>query len=111
MGCGGVIAAARLAGIQCYQGNLQHVRSQAERESAVRAVAARAAGARLALLAAGLPCGVVTGGGSGTFDLDAATGAFTEVCMRFLIFVGWGFLLAAGMGAADLPSFGVYDST
>ena len=75
-GKGGVV----FQGIQAYHGGLQHVRDPAERAAAVAAVAARAAAAVDAIKGgAGLRCAVVTGGGSGTYRLEAASGVFTEV--------------------------------
>lgn len=69
----------RLGGIQAYHGGAQHVRSVEERAEIVAGVAAHAAEVVAAFAAAGLPCEVVTGGGSGTFWMEAATGVFTEV--------------------------------
>jgi D-threonine aldolase len=72
-------AALRFAGIQAYHGGVQHVASFPAR----RAEAARAAdcAARYvqALDARGVRCGVVTGGGTGTVEFDAASGVYTEV--------------------------------
>jgi len=69
----------RLRGLQAYRGDAQHLRSAAARAAAVAAVVAAAAAARDAIRAAGLPCDVVSGGGSGTFELEAASGIYTEV--------------------------------
>lgn len=44
---------------------------------AVAAVVERARAVRDAFAAAGLPCDVVTGGGTGTFTAEAASGVFT----------------------------------
>lgn len=69
-----------LRGIQAYHGSAQHVRDPAERRAVATRAAAAAAAARDALLAAGLCCDVVTGGGTGTFAADAASGVC--VCGR-----------------------------
>lgn len=66
-------------GIQAYQGLAQHVRGHGERAEAAAAAAARAKEVVGALEAAGFPCEVVTGGGTGTYDFDAASGVYTEV--------------------------------
>jgi D-serine deaminase-like pyridoxal phosphate-dependent protein len=76
----------RFAGIQCYQGAAQHIRTVAARGDVIAGVAARAAEVRDALAAAGVPCPVVTGGGSGTFWMEAASGVFTEVQPGSFIF-------------------------
>lgn len=69
----------RLRGIQAYHGAAQHVRAAAERRAIVARTAELARETRDAMLEHGLPCGVVTGGGTGTFLDDAATGVFTEL--------------------------------
>ena len=69
----------RLRGLQAYRGDAQHMRSAISRADAVAVVAVAAAAARDAIRAAGLPCDVISGGGSGTFELEAASGVFTEV--------------------------------
>lgn len=76
----------RLAGVQTYHGGAQHVRAHSDRAAVVASVAAVADELRAAFLAAGLPKPIVTGGGSGTFDLDVACGAFDEVQPGSFIF-------------------------
>ena len=69
----------RFAGIQAYWGNLQQVMPLAERDRRVRTQAGRVARLIDLLAAAGLPPGLVTGGGTGTAFLDPALGLFTEL--------------------------------
>lgn len=66
-------------GIQAYHGGLQHVRTPAERSAAVAQVVRKAVAAIDIINSAGLSCDVVTGGGSGTYQLEASSGVFTEV--------------------------------
>jgi len=66
-------------GLHAYAGLAQHRRGVPERRAAAQAAALRAAAARDAVLAAKLPCEVVTGGGTGTFAYDVASGVYTEV--------------------------------
>jgi len=98
----------RFCGLQAYHGAAQHIRTWRQRAETVAAVVAKAAEAVQAFVAAGLmhkdgslhsfqvppgafvpegsashPCALqramVTGGGTGTFPLEAASGVFTEV--------------------------------
>ncbi len=68
-----------LRGLQVYNGPFQHLRPQQAREDAAREAARRANAARDALTQAGLPCEIMTGGGTGTFAEDAAVGVLTEL--------------------------------
>ncbi|EGZ12174.1 hypothetical protein PHYSODRAFT_336628 [Phytophthora sojae] len=69
----------RMVGIQAYHGAAQHIRSYDEKKKVIAAVAEKAKTVRDALLEQGLKCDVVTGGGTGTYLLEAASGVFTEV--------------------------------
>ena len=69
----------RFVGIQAYQGRMQHLATHAERKAAAAAAAARAREAVEALAAAGLDCGIVGGGGTGSFEFDAASGIYNEL--------------------------------
>lgn len=69
----------KLRGLQVYNGPFQHLRPQADRAAAAKAAAERAERARITLESAGMPCEVISGGGTGTFAEDAALGAFTEL--------------------------------
>lgn len=79
----GRLVAARpsleLVGIQGYAGRIQHLPSYAERAAATRPVNALLARIRDAFRAAGLPCSIVTGSGTGTHDIDGRLGVFTEL--------------------------------
>jgi D-serine deaminase-like pyridoxal phosphate-dependent protein len=69
----------RLRGLQAYFGSAQHRRGVDERRRAIESAAVLARAARDALAAAGLPCDAVTGAGTGTFLLEAASGVYTEI--------------------------------
>ncbi len=68
-----------LRGLHAYFGSAQHRRSLVERRQAVSAAASLARAAQTALVAAELPCDVITGAGTGTFMLETASGIYTEI--------------------------------
>lgn len=71
--------ALRYAGLQGYAGHIQHIPAVAARTAAAREVSARMAEAVAALGEAGLAPAIVTGGGTGSFAIDADSGVFTEM--------------------------------
>jgi 3-hydroxy-D-aspartate aldolase len=76
-----------LLGVQCYSGMVQHIDAYADRARSYRA--------ELVLLEAilegfnrrGLPTKIVSGGGTGTFDIDRKQGLFTECQAGSYIFM------------------------
>ena len=69
----------RFDGLQAYHGRAQHLRTLAERQAAI-AAAVEATGGTVSLLKkAGLGCAVVGGAGTGTFELEAASGVYNEL--------------------------------
>ncbi len=66
------------AGVQAYCGNIQAIPGFVERRTAAAAVAARARRFIDALRRAGLPPGIVSGGGTGTYAIDFEFGVYTE---------------------------------
>jgi D-threonine aldolase len=71
--------ALRFAGIQAYHGGIQHVADWNARKLEANRAADIAARYVRALDARGVRCGIVTGGGTGTVEFDAASGVFTEL--------------------------------
>jgi len=71
--------AFQFRGLHAYAGLAQHRRGVPERRGAAQAAALRTAAARDAILAARLPCEIITGGGTGTFAYDVRSGVYTEV--------------------------------
>ena len=68
-----------LAGIQGYAGHLMHCHGRPRREAGTLAAMAMLAGTRAALEAEGLACPIVTGGGTGTFDMDPSAAILTDL--------------------------------
>ena len=69
----------RYDGVQAYQGAMQHVGEGAARERLGRAAQAVLRRGLAALTLAGLPPSKVSGGGTGSFRQDAASGLWTEL--------------------------------
>jgi D-serine deaminase-like pyridoxal phosphate-dependent protein len=67
------------AGLHCYNGAAQHLRSHQERERAVAAAARDVGRSVCALRKRGVAVPLVTGAGTGTFALDAVAGAWGEI--------------------------------
>ncbi len=76
-----IAAAPRLAfrGIHAYHGAAQHLRTPAERQRAIQDAAAAAAQTKAAIEAANVACPVVTGAGTGTWQLERDSGVYTEL--------------------------------
>lgn len=69
----------KLLGVQCYGGHWQHMEGANARAAAVADGMVRLNATLTALREAGATISVVTGGGTGSFEADAAQGVLTEV--------------------------------
>lgn len=69
----------QFGGLQAYHGRAQHLRLLAERQQAIAQVVKDVQVTKAALEAAGHPVPLVTGAGSGTFSLEAASGVYGEL--------------------------------
>jgi D-serine deaminase-like pyridoxal phosphate-dependent protein len=69
----------RFAGLHCYQGAAQHLRSPDERLAAVDAASRAAVLSRDACEAQQLAVSTITGAGTGTFEHEMASGIWTEL--------------------------------
>ncbi|WP_309680140.1 DSD1 family PLP-dependent enzyme [Polaromonas sp.] len=72
-------APLQFAGLQAYHGRAQHFRTLAERRAAIEQVGQDVRRTVAALQAAGHAVPLVTGAGSGTFLLEAASGVYGEL--------------------------------
>ncbi len=68
-----------LRGLQAYQGRAQHLRTPAERATAIAQAAGRVLPILEALRAAGHACPEISGGGTGSYPHELAAGLWTEV--------------------------------
>jgi 3-hydroxy-D-aspartate aldolase len=69
----------RFRGIHAYQGGAQHLRTPAERESAIASAVDQVKDTLAALKRHGLEAEIVTGAGTGTYLLEATSGVYNEI--------------------------------
>jgi 3-hydroxy-D-aspartate aldolase len=103
----------RFAGLQAYYGHFQHIPAHADRKAAAEGQMARVRALIACLKAEGLAPGLVTGGGTGTFDIDPAGGVYTEIQPGSYPFMDREYLeidLAAGRTSPFVPSLFVQAS-
>ncbi|HUX74766.1 MAG TPA: DSD1 family PLP-dependent enzyme [Steroidobacteraceae bacterium] len=91
------------AGVQAYAGHLQHVPSRAERRERSLRLADRLHHLLQELARDGLAASVVTGGGTGTFDLDPEARVFTELQVGSYVFMDVEYLRALADGRNGPP--------
>ena len=75
----GATPGLELRGVMGYEGHVQPIRERAAREAAARASMAALVDTADRLRAAGLPCDVVSAGGTGTFDISGRIAGVTEI--------------------------------
>jgi D-serine deaminase-like pyridoxal phosphate-dependent protein len=66
-------------GLHAYQGAAQHLRTPGERAGAIEVATSLAAATKALIEAAGVPCPVVTGAGTGTWQNERDSGVYTEL--------------------------------
>lgn len=69
----------RFAGLQAYQGAMQHLRSYDERKAKVDVAVAMVKDCLAALEDAGLSCDIVGGGGTGSYHFESTSGVYNEL--------------------------------
>jgi len=72
-------ASLNFTGLQAYHGGAQHLRHPEERVAAIAKAAAFARETADTLREAGLPCTVIAGAGTGTYENEMASGIYTEL--------------------------------
>jgi D-serine deaminase-like pyridoxal phosphate-dependent protein len=80
-------AALRFAGLQCYHGPAQHVRSPRGRADAIGKAVEAARLTRDAIQACGIPVERVTGAGTGSFVHERDSGVFNEIQAGSYVFM------------------------
>jgi len=94
----------RFRGLQAYAGYLQHIEDKAARKAAAQQDQARVASAVAAITAQGLHCDIVTGAGTGTHDIDGASGVFTELQVGSYVFMDVEYLRVAPWQAGSFQT-------
>ncbi len=69
----------KFAGIQAYQGAMQHLDSYDERKAKIEVAVAQVRDAVDALKSAGLDCDIVGGGGTGSYYFESNSGVYNEL--------------------------------
>jgi 3-hydroxy-D-aspartate aldolase len=77
----------RFAGLQAYHGSAQHMRTHEERTGAIGRTVEMTADTVAQLKRAGLACEIVGGAGTGTFELEGASGVFNELQAGSYVFM------------------------
>jgi len=71
--------ALKFGGLHAYQGAMQHLHSYGDREAKIDAAVAMVKKAVAALTNEGMACQIVTGGGTGRYPFEAASGVYNEL--------------------------------
>ncbi len=74
-------------GLQAYHGSAQHKRTPAERKALIDAAVEGTRRSVEQLRQQGLDCAIVGGAGTGTFELESASGVFTEIQAGSYVFM------------------------
>lgn len=94
----------RLAGIQHYAGHLQHIEDGNKRQQKSLASWEQALEIGSVIEDAGFTLDIVTGGGTGTFDIDSQVDRLTDLQVGSYIFMDAEYRTLGGIdGAASLP--------
>jgi 3-hydroxy-D-aspartate aldolase len=93
------------AGLQAYYGSVQHVRDHAERARLIAAAHARVVETQRALAAIGLKAATITGAGTGSYQLEAASGLLTELQPGSYAFMDADYALNQGVDGAPGDGF------
>jgi 3-hydroxy-D-aspartate aldolase len=77
----------RFRGLQAYQGAAQHLRQYSERKAAIQAAAEQSRKTKALIEQHGIRCECITGAGTGTYLIEAASEVYTELQAGSYIFM------------------------
>jgi 3-hydroxy-D-aspartate aldolase len=95
----------KIHGVQAYAGHLMHVKGFEQRRQRSLNALALAAQTRQAIEAAGIPCPIFTGGGTGTFDIDVEVPGITDLQCGSYIFMDEQYAVIGGPDSERLTAF------
>jgi D-serine deaminase-like pyridoxal phosphate-dependent protein len=91
----------RFAGVQAYAGHVQQIVDRRQRQAEAAKSAATLQATVSALAEAGLPCKIVTGGGTGTYAIDPEFRIFTDLQVGSYVFMDVEYLSVDSPSASD----------
>ena len=103
-----IVAAAdglHFGGLQAYHGSIQHVRSHIERHAHAQGAVDKARMTVEVLSDEGLPCDIVGGAGTGTFQTEAASGIYNELQAGSYVFMDTDYALNLGADGKQVGQF------
>jgi 3-hydroxy-D-aspartate aldolase len=77
----------KFAGLQAYHGSAQHIREFVARGQAITAAITHTRTTVDALAAAGLPCDIIAGAGTGSYQFETASGLYNELQCGSYVFM------------------------
>ncbi|MCY3703222.1 MAG: DSD1 family PLP-dependent enzyme [Rhodospirillales bacterium] len=95
----------RFAGLQAYHGLAQHIRSHAERRAATDAAIDLTRSTVDLLGRQGIPCEIVAGAGTGTWEFEAASGVYNELQAGSYVFMDADYAQNLDATGAPVASF------
>jgi D-serine deaminase-like pyridoxal phosphate-dependent protein len=95
----------RFEGLQAYAGHLQHVQGFEARRDRAKEIWDRVLETRRALVAAGASPRILTGGGTGTFDIDPGVEGLTDVQVGSYVFMDAEYRAIGGPGGVPFEPF------
>lgn len=95
----------RFTGLQAYIGSAQHIVDPEERKGAANEAIRFTRETVHALSEAGLPCAIVAGAGTGTFDIEGASGVYNELQCGSYIFMDADYGRVIGRNGGRLGDF------
>lgn len=94
-----------LRGLQAYAGHLMHVHGHAERQTRSLAALATAVETRRLIEDDGIELAVLTGGGTGTWDIDSAVDGMTDLQVGSYLFMDEQYRRIGGRGGEVFDDF------